>query len=68
MTATARPTHCATVGCSELASERITWVDNATGERVPEQVCAECADSYERRPALRVVRGDFGVMYVRAMS
>ena len=57
---------CATVGCSERATDRITWVDSATGERVPELVCAPCADAYERRPALRVVRGDFGVMYVPA--
>ena len=43
---------CATIGHkNRTATRRITYGDD--GDRVTEYVCAECAESYGRRPSLR---------------
>lgn len=43
-------TKCATVGCRNVATEEIAY--RLRGEPGVDSVCTQCADSYERRPAL----------------
>lgn len=43
---------CATIGCRELAEERITYRYQGTDETDADMVCTPCADDYSRRMAL----------------
>jgi len=48
---------CATIACPNTATTCITYSYPETREmHVHEHVCAECAESYLNRPALRAVK------------
>lgn len=56
---------CDTIGCGSPATEVIEH--GPADDRASDQVCTPCAESYERRPALRVTRRPVrGVVHVSA--
>lgn len=51
MTTTTPLKRCATIGCAESAAHNMVYLDPMNGA---DYVCTECAESYARRPALKV--------------
>jgi hypothetical protein len=55
---------CATVGCKNEPTEEITYTwPGDRDEQQKDKVCTPCAESYERRPALKATRVPIAVRY-----